>query len=50
VKFNYFQDDDSDIAEIYLSGLRHDNEAALDVDRIDWRQAVITSEILNRKY
>jgi hypothetical protein len=27
-----------------------DNEVALDVDRIDWRQAVITSEILNRKY
>lgn len=27
-----------------------DNEAAIDVERIDWRQAVITSEILNRKY
>ena len=27
-----------------------DNEVALNMENIDWRQAVITSEILNKKY
>lgn len=38
-------------SEISDIGVYDENEAvAFDIDNVDWRQAIITNEILNRKY